>query len=544
MKPTTFSLTFCALLPATAALADRIDMPAPVSSVILYPQGASVTRTLQLSAPAGQHDLVIPGLPVGTDPAALRIQAENLTLGSVQLQSARALPDHAPESPAILAARDQLRAAEDALRDFDRAGQALRTRAEALRQRAQITRDLLQGDSRLPAAEIPDTVEQMGALIEDLLNRADEQDYQIAMREPDRQPLLDAIGRAQAELAALRAQVQQAQSETLVLTVQATDQPASVSITGFVPSAGWQPDYDLRLDRSADTLTMQRGVSVWQSSGEDWSDVALTLSTARPQSQTAPTEVPSWMPRFGQPDRDRNQRRTMEMSADMAGVLHGAPAMAAPIAEAKMSTMGVTVIYDYDGPVTIRDGVDALRLTLDDKALTPEVIAEAAPRFDDRAYLVAETVNTTGEPILPGPVTLYADGALVGRSFVDLTADGDDLRFGFGPIDGLQAELRLPEETEGESGLIRRQTTLHETATLIVRNLTAEEWPLRVVDRIPVSRQEQLRVDWSAEPEPSETDPDGRLGVLYWQAPIAAGDTREIMLTTDMRWPDGNELLD
>ena len=170
-------------------------------------------------------------------------------------------------------------------------------------------------------------------------------------------------------------------------------------------------------------------------------------------------------------------------------------------------------------------------------------MAEAAPRFDTSAYLVAETVNSTGEPILPGAVTLFADGALVGRSAVDLVADGDKLRFGFGPIDGLRAEIRLPEEIEGDSGFIRRSNTLNETATLIVENLTGEDWPLRVVDRVPVSRQEELEIEWSADPQPSETDPDGRRGVLYWESPIAAGETREITLTTELTWPDGNDLL-
>lgn len=184
-----------------------------------------------------------------------------------------------------------------------------------------------------------------------------------------------------------------------------------------------------------------------------------------------------------------------------------------------------------------------LRLTLDQKSLDPEVLAEAAPRFDDSAYLIAETVNATGEPILPGPVTLYADGALVGRSQIGLTADGDKLRFGFGPIDGLRAEIRLPEEVEGDRGFIRRSNTLQETATLIVENLTNEDWPLRVVDRIPVSRQEDLTVDWSAQPQPTETDPDGRRGVLFWEQPIAAGETQEIILTSELRWPEDQELL-
>ena len=541
MTPLKIALTLTCFWPASFALADRIDLNAPASSVIVYPDGASVTRSVEFTAPAGQHQIVIPDMPPGTDAAALRIEAEGATLGSVELQSARNLPDHAAESPAITAARDALRSAEDKLRVFERRMTQLATRAEALRQRAQITRDLLQGDSRLPLDQVAGAVEDAGALIERYLDLADEQEFQIAMSQPERQPLLEEIERARAELAALHDEG--ADHETLVLTVQTGDQPARITITGFNGAAGWQPDYDLRLDRDAGSLTMHRGVSVWQSSGEDWSDVALTLSTARPQQRTDPTDVPSWMPRFGRPQPAADMVQSESMVMDGMGRM-AAPVMEpAPIGYGKMAQMGITVVYEYPGPVTIRDQADSLRLTLDQKSLDPEVLAEAAPRFDDSAYLIAETVNATGEPILPGPVTLYADGALVGRSQIGLTADGDKLRFGFGPIDGLRAEIRLPEEVEGDRGFIRRSNTLQETATLIVENLTNEDWPLRVVDRIPVSRQEDLTVDWSAQPQPTETDPDGRRGVLFWEQPIAAGETQEIILTSELRWPEDQELL-
>ncbi|WP_157935947.1 DUF4139 domain-containing protein [Paracoccus zhejiangensis] len=543
MRPLSLVLTLSCLLPASMAWAERIDLPTPVSRVVLYPQGASVSRSASFTAAPGQHQLVIPDMPPGTDPASLRIEAKGVTLGSVELQSSRALPDHAPDAPAITEAKTALRRAEDALRAFDRSQTALATRAEALRQRAQITRDLLQGDSRLPTGEIAGTVEQMGALIENLLTQADEQEYQIAMNEPDRPPLTEAIDRARAELDALREEG--AGAEALVLTVQtASESQAEITITGFTDQAGWQPDYDLRLDRAADTLTMQRGVSVWQSSGQDWRDVTLTLSTARPQSQSAPTEVQPWMPRVGRPEEELARARGAQADMAMESAYAPAPVVEAmPVSAGEMSRLGVTVIYDYAAPVTIRDGADSLRLTLDEKPLTPEIFAEAAPRFDTSAFLMAETVNSTGEPILPGPVTLYADGALVGRSGIELVADGDKLRFGFGPIDGLRAEIRLPEETEGDSGIIRRSSTLTESATLIVENLTGEDWPLRVVDRVPVSRQEELQIDWSADPEPSETDPDGRRGVVYWENPITAGELREITLTTELSWPEGNDLL-
>ena len=165
------------------------------------------------------------------------------------------------------------------------------------------------------------------------------------------------------------------------------------------------------------------------------------------------------------------------------------------------------------------------------------------PRRDDTAYLVADTVNSTGAVILPGDATFHADGAMVGRGALELTAAGDDMKLGFGPLTGIKLERRIPDEIEGNRGLISKSSERRETAILRLRNLTGEEWPLRVIDRVPVSTQENLRIDWSADPSPDETDPEGKRGLLVWNGSIGAGEERIITLTTTLRWPEGQVLV-
>ena len=65
----------------------------------------------------------------------------------------------------------------------------------------------------------------------------------------------------------------------------------TLELTELAASAWWEMDYDLDLDREAGTLAIDRKVIVTQATGEAWSDVALTLSTARPGEATGPTPV-------------------------------------------------------------------------------------------------------------------------------------------------------------------------------------------------------------------------------------------------------------
>ena len=65
--------------------------------------------------------------------------------------------------------------------------------------------------------------------------------------------------------------------------------------------ARWQPTYDIQLQPAQNRVELSLAGLVSQETGEDWSDVALTLSTAIPATATQfvnvrPTmfDIPAW----------------------------------------------------------------------------------------------------------------------------------------------------------------------------------------------------------------------------------------------------------
>jgi len=230
--------------------------------------------------------------------------------------------------------------------------------------------------------------------------------------------------------------------------------------------------------------------------------------------------------------------------------LAGAPA---PVAEAVMDeaapaggfqivAQGLTFAYRFADPVTLRTGADDLRLEMSPVTLEAAVRAEAVPLFDTTVYLVAEWVNDGLEPILPGPAMLYADGAFAGTADLTLVAAGATATTGFGAIDGLTVTRRIPDRSAGETGFLTTANRQVETAILSVENLTGETWPVRLVDRIPVSEQDALDVTWSAAPMPDETDVEGQRGILAWTFDLPPGGTQEITLEHRLDWPEDQVL--
>ncbi|MPQ94698.1 DUF4139 domain-containing protein [Thioclava sp. JE_KL1] len=521
-----------ALLAATAlpALADTIEAPGKITAVTLFPQGAQVVRQVTLDAPEGSHDLLVPGFPEGTDISTLRVSGDGVQIGAVSLLSGRAPAISGQDSAAVKSARDRLASAQEALAEQEDAVAVIRAKAQAARD--QITY-LKNTDSQVTA---PEQLRALAQMVEDQILSATERaiaaEAEARRAEAALDPAKEAVKQAQAALDALLNPAED--HDVLSAKVQGS---GTLTITSYVQNAGWQPSYDLRLDRDKSVVDMERFVSVHQATGEDWRGVDLTLSTARPGGRAEPGEVYPRLARIGDPDAPPApvpMKRSLAASDGAAS----APMMEAAISDrADLQMQGETVTYHYPSAVDLRDGVDDLRLSLDSKTLPMDVFAEAAPLTDPQAYRVAEGKNDTGEILLPGPANLYADGALVGQSHLPMVAAGDDLTLGFGPIEGIRVDRRMPDTMEGDSGFISKSNERREVVEIEVKNLTDKGWPMRVIDRVPYSEQEDLKITTKATPPASETDYDHRRGVLAWRFDLGAGETKTIRTETTLSWP-------
>ncbi len=64
-------------------------------------------------------------------------------------------------------------------------------------------------------------------------------------------------------------------------------------ITYMVPNANWRPEYTIRYMEPEKQIELTYNAKIWQSTGEDWQDVSVLLSTAKPHVGAAPPELPS-----------------------------------------------------------------------------------------------------------------------------------------------------------------------------------------------------------------------------------------------------------
>ena len=532
------ALILCSTAP-TALLADTLTAASRVARVTLYPWGASVVRVVDLAAAPGVHELIVPDLPYYTDAGSLRVAGQGITIGAVNLQTDRLPVTETTPDPAIAAAKAEVERLEGVVRDRSAAIAAIRLRVDAANRQVAFLGKLGQVEGATP-----EDLRALARMVGEEVLAASQAAFaaEAEAKEAERAAEADIIAldkARQALNALLNPDVEDFAALVAAVEVGA-DGKGTVEITTFTSDASWQPVYDLRLTRvgaAKPALALERGVMVSQYSGEDWRGVDLVLSTARPSDQSEPSYLDAWLRRIGPelPAMPLATAPRLEGKGLFDSYAAGEPV---PVVEtAAMEMMGATVTYHYGAPVDIRDGVEALRLKLDAITLAPDVVAEAVPVYDETAFMVASAVNNSGQVLLPGEATLFLDGAMVGLANLPMTAAGAELRMGFGPIDGLVLTRTVPERTEGDRGVIAKTNQQNETAVLTIENLTEEAWPMRVLDRVPYSEQEDLVITYKATPAASETDIDGKRGVLAWRATLAPGKTQTIRLETTLSWP-------
>ena len=534
-----------AALLATTALpvcADTIAATSRITAVTVYPDGAKLTREVTFTAPAaGSHELLVTDLPYDSDPGLIRLApSEGLQVGAFALRADRLPPREDPLTPEQQAAKAAVEAAEAVADQTALALEAVNARVEAAD--AQV-RFLSSFSGALPDGATPDTIKSMAAMIgtETLIAR---QAALAAKAElsPARKALTEAqeaLAKAQAGYDALPSVDMDYTALSVAVTAAAAGEE-TVTVTQYVGNASWRPVYDLNLTRAdGDALTLNRAVLVTQYTGEDWAGVALTLSSSRPAEQAAPSQLWPELRSIGPEAEEEELARKSLGGADMT-MLPAPVAEAAPASiTAGMAIEGDTVVYTYPEPVTVATGAEDLRLALDSLDFTPVVEAVAVPRLDKTAFVMASFTNASDEPLLPGQAMLFREGVLVGSTWLDVIAPGVETDVGFGAIETLTVKRQMPKRAGGETGVFTSANQQSESAVITVENTGDQAWPVRILDQVPYSEQDDLEIEVSASPEPTETDVEGQRGILAWEFDLAAGGKETITLEQVLTWPEG-----
>jgi uncharacterized protein (TIGR02231 family) len=541
----TTGLVLLAALAITPAGAADLDVTSAVDAVTVYPDGASVTRVITLDLPAGDNTLVAKDFPLTLDASSLRVEGEagtKLTIGAIDTRPPRPVP------PVNLSEIDKR---IEALKDERANWQGAIAAAEARRKFAERFAETSpaglgeKGEARpltewrAAFAAVSEEVAAADTAIRDAKRKQREIDREIARLESDRSAKPPTKLEVHVDLAA-----------------QAATR-ATLRVTYTVRNARWTPLYDARLDTGAKdrkaVLELVRRAEIVQTTGEDWSNVALGVSTVRTARGGNAPDLKSLIVQYPQVPRpmaagsasDAAYSRSREVAAPAPQLKSGRVEERAAEQEAAVEANGFQVTFKIPGRVSIGAAEGAKSLRIATATIAPDLLVRSAPVLDTTAFLEASFKQAEDAPLLPGRVSIYRDGAFVGRGQMAAASKDETVRLGFGADDKIKIERAVLKRNEGSAGLIVTTSKTDERAfKTSVRN--GHDFPIKVAieDQLPVSENEEIVVEMlpSTTP-PTTTNLRDKRGVLEWAFEAKAGEVKDIGFAWRVKWPKDKGVL-
>jgi uncharacterized protein (TIGR02231 family) len=532
------SLVVFTALVAAPAQAANVDAASAIDAVTVYPDGASVTRIITLDLPAGENSAVIKDFPLTLDKSSLRVEGEagaKLTIGAIDTRPPRAAPpvnlseidtriealkdEHANLQGAIAAAAARRKFAER-FAESSPAGIGEKGEARPL------------AEWRAAFAAVSEEVATADAAIRDAERKQRDIDREVARLESDRAIKPPSKLEIRIDLSAAAAT------------------RATLRVTYAVRNARWTPLYDARLDTGTGgrkpALELVRRAEITQTTGEDWSDVALSVSTVRTARGGNAPELNSLIVQYPQPARPlvggtaSDEARPLPRSAAPAFKAAEPPAQRADQQQATAEVSGFQVMFRIPGRVSVGASEGAKSLGISTATIAPDLVVRAVPVLDPTAFLEASFKQAEDAPLLPGRVAIYRDGAFVGRGQMTAAGKDETVRLGFGADDKIKIERTVVKRNEGSAGLIVTTSKTDERSfKTTIRN--GHDFPIKVAieDQLPVSENEDIQVEMlpSTAPAPTATNLRDKRGVLEWAFTAGPGEVKDIAFAWRVRWP-------
>jgi uncharacterized protein (TIGR02231 family) len=553
-------LTTALLLAVAAASAYGTDIAAtlPIDKVTAYRGSAIVTRAGIVEIPAGEHRLIVRGLPDGVDPATLRLSARSggLRLGAIETE--RIIEGElvgATERTLTRKLRD-LADQKAAIEDDIVSAQAQIKLLEAVT--ADPTGSGINAQPVAPAA-IPTLVSAVGS--GDAAARARVRGARLQIRDLEEQ-----IAATKAELGKV-ATNRRATTELRASIIAIGGGAVPVSLDYQMLGVGWSWQYEARLDSQKKKVALVRQAQLSQGTGEDWKNIELTISTSRPGLNATTPPVASAFLSFVPEQTYGNTGERLEevvvtglrgssrrsaaqttvvaaISAEDIGALPD-NTMAAPLQRVSARVYASDFVADYriPGRVNVTADRQPRVYPIGDDELDVELVARANLSADRAAYLEAKLNYKSDLPIDAGEVQLYRDDAFVGLGELPLVLPGADVRIPFGQDDRIRIVVRDEREESGNTGVISKDKLEQHKRRFEITSYHALPFPIEIIDRVPVARANDIRVEvLKGATAPTTRDLDGHAGVYLWRLAGEPRKTETIRHYYSVRFPRARQL--
>ena len=531
------------LLAPFAANAAEIPTPSVITAATVFPTRTDISRNAEVSLPQGKHTIVFDGLPAALDTKSLRISGTGaFSIGSIEIKELFS-------KDFVVEQERKLRGKIADLSDKRRFVESELTAAET-------GKTFLENMAKSNAVPQVSVNGKKDALSPDAWGKA-WQSLQNGMKSLGRETIEKQIEirKIDAELSALNKELRLlsdgAKSAKQIRVNVEASAPAAAKLTVQyqIANASWKPTYEARLNTRNKTVEIMQYGTISQHTGEEWRNIDLTFSTARPIIGTVPPELETRWLNLDEPVKKRGKMlergaAVYRNDSSFADTMDE-PSGTAEIAAAEFSGSDFAGTFSVKGKANVPSDGSEYRFLVGSWSAKADIYAETVPAVQPVAYVMASTQLNAPAPLLPGTMSLFRDGAFIGDSEMNFLRPNAKLHLSFGQDDKILVKHTIADFEEDNGGRISRNNKITIRTAAAVQNLHKEPLKIAVYDFLPVARNSDIAVKITKDKTTAgyETDPDGKVGVIKWESVYQPQEQKTVDYGYTITYPKDRELL-
>jgi len=536
-------LALCLSALSSAETGDASPLPqargpqGEITAVTLLSDRAEITRTLQgrCQRSGGSVNVRFTQLPQGLQAKTLRAEVSR---GAEVIGVSLSPPQEQPVTSAEQSPKHKALQAEFAKLQAER--QRVERRLSTLSKRAQVStqaarRQITRGG--LNTQLLTRLINERRAERLKLTVTLAELNHKRQALQAELRQLSDQEASAQQQK---RLQLHSSGDATVSLTCQSSGQRI-VTLSYVTSGASWSPEYHVsfkhKRGRATGKMTVKWGVNavIRQATGEDWTGVSLTLSTAQPNlGDFAPLPAPLKV--YG--EEYQQPKVLTQRGSDRARLESGATNEGAPPQAVALEDRGQSFALKVPTAVTIEAHGRPYWVPVSVTKGAGEVSLVSVPSLSPHVYRVARFDNPAPHPLPAAPVSLIVNGALIGQRSLPYTGIGAPLELSLGVEEGLKVARELEEVDEETSGLINRDRELLRRFKVTLLSASDKAQRVELIERLPISEVSALKVQLNSKLTTEGFKRDKQRGFLTWSLKLKALEERQVRYAYQLTLPE------
>lgn len=527
--------------------AEEKALSSAIKQVTVYADRAAVTRHAEVQLPAGQHELRFENLPVLLDNNSLQINAEGTTPTTILDVTAKQEQRITNANVRIQEINNKIQAITDEIN-------ALADKTALLDNQADFIKQMQMGvlapskDASRPSAQEIKNIMQFS---KDNLANIFASQRLLAKQKNELEKQLQVL---QSELAPIQQQ-QNSQVKNIVIRVN-LEQAGKVNLdlTYVTYGAYWYPNYDARFNTKDRKVSLDYLGVISQQTGEDWKNVKLTLSTAKPSLGGNPPLLTNWIideykPPVAAQAAYRDAPITAMPAPDLAATTDAADYLAKDLRQKNKASvqtatvdMGATsASFNIEKEASLMSDNSQRKVTITRIDLPSKLHYMITPRLAETAYLQAESNNSSDYPLIGGKLNIFMDNRFIASSDLKTTMPKEDFKLDLGADESINVQFKRLQRFTEKTGFTNSSQRITYEYLITVQNNKKTAESINIIDHIPVSENDKIKINLlSPNAKDIKQDKDGK---LTWNWTLNAGQKREATLKFSIEYPINMQVI-